>query len=365
MKKKRLLLFLFFIFSFFSGFVYAETSDTTVTVEGYGTDYNSALNDARRKAVEEAVGVYIESTTLVENLKLISDIVKAQTTGFIVPGSEEVLSKWQEGNAWFVRLRATVSKRSLQQVLPEIARYYLVRIPETIYDEQSDMPVVEGIMRQYLVDNKIDVVEPRKMFQKPVDIDKVLAGDQDYIADIGLYYLVNTLVVGRVKVEKRADMGEDEIPYEIKDTLKGVVVAEANLEVTAVDCSTGMLIASYRSKPGEFRGFGLDWNRAAGDALDRASEGVKNWFVERLSPKMVIISVSGVQDFSEFLKLKKAVDSCSGVIKVEGEFQKGKCDLKILYRGGDYFALAEGLTTQISNLEISSVSSEKIDCKWQ
>jgi hypothetical protein len=365
MSKTNIVIIFFIIVFLSAGLVFADTSDKTVIVEGYGIDYNSALNDARRKAVEEAVGVYIESETLVENLKTVQDVIKSQTAGFIVPGSEEVLEKWQEGEAWFVRLQATVSKRSLQKALSEIARYYLLRIPETVYGEQSDMPVVEGIMRQYLVDSKIDVVEPRKMFQKPVDIDRILSGDQDYISEIGLYYLVNTLVVGRVKVEERAEMGEDEIPYDVGDVLKDVVVAEAHLDISAVDCTTGIIITSYRSSPREFRGFGLDWNRASGDALAKASETVKDWFVEKLAPKVATITVTGVEDFNKSLEVKKAVDLTSGVIKVEGSFEKGSCNLTVYYRGDDIFALAESLANQVPGLEIKSVSPSQIECQWK
>ncbi|MDY3739841.1 MAG: hypothetical protein SO022_05245 [Selenomonadaceae bacterium] len=42
-----------------------------VTVNGYGEDRSSAINDAKRNAVEQAIGSYLQSTTIINNGNLV------------------------------------------------------------------------------------------------------------------------------------------------------------------------------------------------------------------------------------------------------------------------------------------------------
>lgn len=68
-------------------------------------------NDARRRALEEAVGIKVTGEILIYNDNVISDLVKTATKGLIV--KEEVLAeKWEplEGNRMgrYIRLRAHV-----------------------------------------------------------------------------------------------------------------------------------------------------------------------------------------------------------------------------------------------------------------
>src|SRR3990167_4548464 len=64
---------------------------TTITVEGIGAIVkgdlaiakDNALNDALRKAVEQAVGTLVQAQTLVDKYQLISDEIYTKSQGYI------------------------------------------------------------------------------------------------------------------------------------------------------------------------------------------------------------------------------------------------------------------------------------------
>ena len=54
-----------------------------VTVTGTGTTPSEAENDALRAAVENTVGILVDSETLVQNSMLINDQIYTQSRGFV------------------------------------------------------------------------------------------------------------------------------------------------------------------------------------------------------------------------------------------------------------------------------------------
>lgn len=60
----------------------ATANAQIVTVDGYGPDRASALRDAERIAVENVVGTYIDSQTMVSQGQVALDDIYAKATGF-------------------------------------------------------------------------------------------------------------------------------------------------------------------------------------------------------------------------------------------------------------------------------------------
>jgi len=90
------------------GEAYMSEIDTQKAVE------ERALNDARRKAIEKAQGVFIRSHTLVSKAQLTDDLVFATVRGRIV--KEEVLSKnWN----WENRIHRVKIRAWVEPVYPE------------------------------------------------------------------------------------------------------------------------------------------------------------------------------------------------------------------------------------------------------
>ncbi len=83
-----------------------------VTVSGQGESESSALHAAMRQAIEQQVGVYLDSRTYVENFQLINDRIYTQTNGYI--RNYEVLNKSYFNGIWTVEIRADVSEEKLR-----------------------------------------------------------------------------------------------------------------------------------------------------------------------------------------------------------------------------------------------------------
>jgi hypothetical protein len=80
---------------------------------------DAAIEDAQKRAVEQAVGIMIDSQTQVENYQLISDKISSQIKGYIV--RYIVIGETQEGSILRVRITAEVSLGKLSDDLSAIS----------------------------------------------------------------------------------------------------------------------------------------------------------------------------------------------------------------------------------------------------
>ena len=64
-------------------FINASASAQIVTVQGSGTSEADAIKDAKRIAVEEVIGMRIQSNSLAINSKLIFDTIQVRTQGYV------------------------------------------------------------------------------------------------------------------------------------------------------------------------------------------------------------------------------------------------------------------------------------------
>ena len=79
-----------------------------VTATGQGADERSALHDAMRAAVEQEVGVYLDSRTKVQNYRTLQDTIYAQSEGYI--SSYDVLAHETIGGVHRITIRADVDE---------------------------------------------------------------------------------------------------------------------------------------------------------------------------------------------------------------------------------------------------------------
>ena len=61
------------------------TAEGVAAIQGNARDIarDAAIEDAQKRAVEQAIGILIDSQTQVENYQLISDKILSQTKGYI------------------------------------------------------------------------------------------------------------------------------------------------------------------------------------------------------------------------------------------------------------------------------------------
>jgi hypothetical protein len=117
---------LFFLFSFF--FAAAACADT-VRATGYGKNRNEALKDAFISAVQQSVGIMVESSVIVENQEFISERIEARSEGFV-----ERYDVLYEYDGRTIILDVSVKTGALQNFKNEITRARPARVysPESV-----------------------------------------------------------------------------------------------------------------------------------------------------------------------------------------------------------------------------------------
>ena len=94
------------------------TFASTITVTGYGDTKDKALKSAFQNAIEQELGVLVDSKTIVRNGKLINNKILTFSNGFI-DDYKEISSKEQMG-FWTVTIKAVVKHNKLLSKIKEI-----------------------------------------------------------------------------------------------------------------------------------------------------------------------------------------------------------------------------------------------------
>ncbi|MBI4689724.1 MAG: flagellar assembly protein T N-terminal domain-containing protein [Nitrospirae bacterium] len=108
-----------------AGYLYAVTT-TEVNAEGYAiiiegrkdVARESAISNAFRRAVEQAIGVMVEAETMVKNLSLLNDNVYSKSSGYIK--NYKITDEKIEGDTFRIRITASVSTKKLMKDLDDI-----------------------------------------------------------------------------------------------------------------------------------------------------------------------------------------------------------------------------------------------------
>jgi len=247
---------------------------------GGGTDIarDGAISDALRKAVEQAVGTFINSETKVENFQLLSDRIYSRSTGYVssyrIVTEELVMAEGIDGARYRVVVRAKVKTDNLENDLVAIG--ILVkeqgrpRIMVVVKDVTAGLDALGADqMNQTMLETRIidrfqskgfpvvDAATVRENLAKE-QLKKVLAGDQKAAAELGLRSGAEIIIAGTVEYSAR----RTQEPYlgEITDFYKTSVSARAINTETAEVLGASAL---YRDVP-----FSSDQSREqAGDSV--------------------------------------------------------------------------------------------------
>jgi len=127
MRKLLKICFIYLVMGLFSLAMCESSSgdEVEVTSEGVGAvtattagARDMAIEDALRRAVEQAVGAFIDSESMVENYQLLSDRIYSKSTGHV--RNYKILREWEEESLFRVKIRATVGTDNLKNDLEAI-----------------------------------------------------------------------------------------------------------------------------------------------------------------------------------------------------------------------------------------------------
>lgn len=312
--------FCFLLVLFLAGDVRAaEVREVVVT--GSGVSRNAAIRDALRAAIEQALGVFIDSSTRVQNGELIDDKILSHAEGFV--SGQEVLEEKAGKGVFQVKVKVRVSLEPLKDELSRLKILIktvgdpriMVVIPEThISRPRVPDPAGETEIIRKLLGAGYKVVDPHVVSSIRYGdlVESLLRGDTAAAHQIGSKYGADIIIIGEAFSE------ENDNPT-LRDT--GLYSARARVEARALWASNGEVIAAHG-----IHASGVDYTpTAAGKkALAQAGSEMADYFIPLLvgkkgGEKSVKLMFTNVTSLS---RLKSLMNCIQGISGVGGVFQR-------------------------------------------
>lgn len=337
------------------------------------TAKDTAIRDALRKAVEQAVGIFISSETEVENFKVISDRIYSKSKGYIK--RYKILNEEVKDDQYIVEIFATVGLDDISSDLEAIG----------ISINMKHNPRIMVIMgesvggKEYLVNEGVSMSETAIIDQfiskgfKVVDAEAAketikrnqsflnLEGDKMLAAKMGLQYDAEIVIMGKATAKSSGNIMDSRIQS-----------IHANLTARAIRTDIAEIIASVSDKGIKTH---IDETTGAYHAFEEVGRKLADTLIEKILAKWggeinlnrVELIISGLRSYLELIEIKKAIKNKARDVSniYQKSFIGGIAKLEIDL-GSDAQTLAETLVMQkISNIEldIAEITNNKIHAK--
>ena len=353
---KKLAVIIFSLMVIFCTTAYAKE----VTVTGMGLTPSDAENDALRAAVENTVGVLVDSETLVEKSVLISDRIYTQSRGFV--NDYTVLSSEQTANGWRVTIRAIVDDQPNSKLMNELTRLGIINVqlrnpkiavyvPEqhinyNVGGAGGEIAIVKTLLNAGF--SNVTEVGAGLSYQNPMSMnaEQLRQAAQIYGADI--------MIVGQSFSEGVGDVG-NYLPGNQRTYMEA---CRARVEAKMFIVRTGQIIAA----DGMY-GSAYDNSQAvaAKKALASAGEQMGNYFVEQITG--MYTSRQGLEvvviapDFSKVNMIQNALGKVNRVKNVNlSNYNNGRAIFRIQYGGSP-----QTLFNELSALTTADLTLQSLD----
>lgn len=342
----------------------AESKGKEVTIKGYavqredmGRARDEAVLDAIRRGVEQALGGYIDSRTILHNFDLIEDSVLSQTRGYV--SNYSIIDERKDGDMLVVIVNMTVKEEDIEDDLqalqlaiqhrgnPRIA----VAVPEVNERQKLKPSPVEDKIIQKLSESGFEVVS-KDIYdnsQKLKFLREILGGSNQYALNLGNWFDTTYLVVGQAK------------PSYI-NTYEGLISyrCQSNIEVLNADLS--QVISSHS---GSETGVHIQDKQAAREAANKIGEVLAAEVLNKLAED---VSASGhtirvILEGSKFSEVEFIKRRLKAIRLTENVFMRGfesNTTTFDVVTGLPTYNFAEALSWWDLDLTINQVSSNII-----
>ena len=305
-----------------------EPSETrTIDLIGRGTirrddvagARDEAIEDALQGVVEEAIGLLISPTSVVQDFQLLSDLVYDQTDAFI--HDYKVLTESKSGLYYRVVVRATVSMSSIQDKLQSIGvlvthkgmptimfflseqnigepspRYWWGQSPPSTH-----LSVAEKALSEYMREKGFVIVD-RATLNEDIQLGSGSMGPElsdDTAAELGKELGADLVIVGKAVARYSGNVSD-----------KNVKSIEAGVSAHAIATESGMAIASSQGTGAAVHSDGTVGGTealilsASVVARDLARQIVVTWHKEARQPVLVELIVKGIREYADFVRFR-------------------------------------------------------------
>jgi hypothetical protein len=295
------------------------TAEGVAGIQGGAQDMarDAAIEDAQKRAVEQAIGILIDSQTQVENYQLISDKILSQTKGYIK--RYNIAGETVEGSLLRVRINAEVSLGKLTDDLSGIGillgqmhkpRTMIMIAEQNIghewyawwwgyHGQQTDIGVTENTFIDVFTQKGFEFID-HDAAERNI---KVTAAYkiQDLTADqartLGNQADAEVVIVGKAVAKLYGDIGG------------GMKSVQADLSARAIRTDTGQILASATTHGAAVH---ITDETAGVEALKKAAQAAADQMVEKIlavyskeagGTKSVNITITGLNK-TQFVKFK-------------------------------------------------------------
>jgi hypothetical protein len=292
------------------------TAEGVAGIQGGAKDIarDAALEDAQKRAVEQAIGILIDSQTQVENYQLISDKILSQTKGYIT--RYNIAGETVEDTLLRVRINAEVSLGKLTDDLSGIGILLgQMHKPRTIimiaeqnigrewsawwWGQQSDMSVAENTILDVFTQKGFEFID-HDAAEKNIRVTaayKVQDLTVDQARTLGSQADAEVVIVGKAVAKLYGDIGG------------GMKSVQADLSARAIRTDTGQVLASVTTHAAAVH---ITPETAGIEALKKAAKAAADQMAEKIlavyskeagGTRSVNLTVTGLNK-TQFVKFK-------------------------------------------------------------
>lgn len=325
----RYILVLFFIFITFN-FTKATETPKCIPAIGVGEamitkDYLSAKSEAIMRAkwdaIEKALGTDIQVKDIVENFKLLDEVILKDIKGFIK--DMKIVKEENFGNFIRVYIKTCVYPKKAEETLALLTRetaisiLFLIEDKGQIYIDKSN-PLIISLTKELLNQGFqiYDLSKSRKISPKNIK-SSIDSRNLSYLEYILKKSLSKALVIGKVNFITLSKAGQN-IGYGIKSSLY-FIRAYANYYIFIKNKEYVKILASGIVSS---KGFGFTEEAAKQKALLRLSELLTNEIMRNLNKytlfkyNVITLIVEDVYSVSENFKIKEKLQKLPWVKSV-------------------------------------------------
>ena len=325
---------------------------------------DDAIDDALRKAVQQALGTYLSSETLVQNYQMVEDNILTWTHGYVK--NYRVVSERQlDPSTYQVVVEADIrmddlksDAESLQNLLAKMGNpRMMIMIQERNIGENYqgegyfdvDMTAAETAMNDVFLQKGIEVVDPSVIKQKLKKQQALaaLAGNVRAATAIAHEYGAEVIVLGKAMAKVATGVN-----------LYGMKSCQADVTARAINTDTGTIIATasaHAAKPhidamtGGTMAIKAASSRVANQLLDKI---LKKWRAQYYNATAIELDVTGLKNFNQLEQFKTTMKYYIRGIKniFDRKFRGGKAILEVKMTGN-----ARQLARELSNKDLGKI----------
>ena len=277
-----------------------------------------AIAQANRLAVEQALGVFVVSETLVENMVLVEDTILTKSSGYV--SGYKILSENKADGIYTIKLEATVS---IEPLVEQLAKMGLLRdwtvavVLVSNGDKRTSNEAAKTRLNQMILDKGFKVADEQALvsLNQPAIMQQIQQGN--YLAALPVLRDngVDVLVVGTTLTRPSADG-----PIETYGGLK-TIMTQGRIDARAIRVDTGEMLAS-KSFNAVAGGSGQDMAEAK--AIDQAASKAGQFFTLEIAKlpasttQKLQVNVKGLI-FNRERAIRAALENIAGILSLLAE----------------------------------------------